>query len=46
MVWHVKVVLVQFAQGAGVVVFVAVMELSLVACFCFYTVFSFSLLLL
>ena len=45
MVWHVRVVLVQFAQDAGVAVFVAVVELSLVTCFCFYTVFS-SLLLL
>ena len=46
MVWHVRVVLVQFVQGAGVVVFVVVVELSLVACFCFYTIFSSPLLLL
>ena len=39
MVWHVGVVLEQFALGIGVVV-VVVVELSLVACFCFDTVFS------
>ena len=44
MVWHVGVVLVQFAQGSRVVL-VLVVELSLVVCFCFYTVFSSPLLL-